>query len=102
MNPSLTNVRNVADQTRCSESRKITHNAVLKPLGFMNGQAPMFSIRDHVALVEVVGHNLAMIEKGKTEREQVSRSSINPSQQHSLVANIPKAHLEQFTDSLGN
>src|SRR5258706_2064440 len=100
VHPALADKRHIANDTRRGKPRQVTHNIVLQLLRFMNRQPPVFGVGDHVALIEVIRQDLSEIQQRKAKFQQIVRRGIDAAQQHSLVAHVPVAHIEQRLNRL--
>ena len=67
VNPAFTNKWYVANHARRGKAWQVTHDVVLQLLHFMNRKSPVFRVGDHVALVEVVRHDLAVIQQHEAQ-----------------------------------
>ena len=99
MNPALADERDVADHARRSETGQVSHDVVLQLLRLENGQAPMLGIRDHVAHIEVIGHDRGVVEEHETQIEQLLGRSIDAAQQNALITHVAKADFQQLARS---
>ena len=102
MDPALADKGHVANHSRCGEARQVAHDVVLQLLGFMDGQAPVLGIGNHVAHVEVVGHDFGAIEQSEAEIEQVFCVGVHAAQEHTLIAHVAEADFQDFLRCFGH
>src|SRR6267142_2195768 len=75
---------------------------MLQLLRFLDRQSPMLGVRDHVALIEVVRHDLGVVKKRETKIEKLFWRGVDAAQEYSLISNVVKTNVEQFADGLGD
>ena len=59
-------------------------------------QTPMLRVWDHIAHIEVVRHDLGMIDQHEAELEQILCGGVDSAEEHPLVADIAESNLEQL------
>src|SRR5580704_4074988 len=102
MNPALADERNIANHARSGEAGQVAHDVELKLLNFVDGQAPVFGVGDHVALIEVVRHDFAEIEKSEAKLEKILGRSVYAAEQHALIADVAITHVQQRLHGAGD
>ena len=94
MHPALPHVGDVTHDPRRGEPGQVAHDLVLQALRLAEREPPVLAARDHVAHVEVVGHDLRLVEEDEAQVQQGTRAVVHAPQQHSLVADVADAGLE--------
>ena len=102
MDPALADERHVADDARRGEAGEVAHDRVLQFLRLVYGQPPVLRVRDHVAHVEVVRHDLRLIQQREAEVQQGRLRVVHTPHQDTLVADVAEAHVEQLPHGLGH
>ncbi len=102
VDPALAHEGHVAHDARRREAGQVAHDVVLELLRLGDADAPVLGVRDHVAHVEVVGHDRGVVEQAEAQVEELLRRGIGAPQQHALVAHVAEAHLEQLARRLSH
>ena len=68
----------------------------------MNRQAPVFGVGYHVTLIKIVRHDLAMIQQGEAQVQELLRAGIHSAQQYPLIAYVAISHVEECLHRLAH